>query len=69
MAAAARALGVFVGDVVLTSDEIRGLMAGLLVSHDPPLGRIVFSDWLDEHRMSMGRSYANELARHFDVAA
>ncbi len=69
MAVAARALGVFVGDVVLTPDEIRGLMAGLLVSHDPPLGRIAFSDWLDEHRASVGRSYANELARHFDVAA
>src|SRR5271168_1840453 len=65
MAAAARALGLFVRDVVLTPEEIRGLMAGLLVSHDPPLGRIAFSDWLDEHRTSVGRSYANELDRHF----
>ena len=31
-------------DVVLTRDEISGLMAGLLVSHAPPLGRIAFSD-------------------------
>jgi uncharacterized protein YbjT (DUF2867 family) len=65
MAAAARGLGLFVRDVVLTRDEIRGLMAGLLVSHDPPLGRIVFSEWLDEHKTSIGRSYANELHRHF----
>jgi uncharacterized protein YbjT (DUF2867 family) len=43
MAAAARGLGTLVRDVVLTPDEIRGLMAGLLVSHDPPLGRIAFS--------------------------
>ena len=69
MAATARALGVFVGDVVLTTDEIRGLMAGLLVSHDAPLGRIAFSDWLDEHRTSVGRSYANELHRHFEGRA
>jgi NADH dehydrogenase len=69
MAAAARALGLFVRDVVLTPEEIRGLMAGLLVSHDPPLGRIAFSNWLDEHRTSVGRSYANELDRHFAAHA
>jgi NADH dehydrogenase len=65
MAAAARALGVLVGDVVLTADEISGLTAGLLVSHDPPLGRIAFSAWLAEHHDSIGRAYANELERHF----
>jgi uncharacterized protein YbjT (DUF2867 family) len=69
MAAAARALGLFVRDVVLTPDEIKGLMAGLLVSHDPPLGRIAFSDWLDENKASVGRSYANELNRHFAMNA
>jgi uncharacterized protein YbjT (DUF2867 family) len=65
MSAAARGLGLLVRDVILTPDEIRGLMAGLLVSHDPPLGRIAFSNWLDEHKTSVGRSYANELHRHF----
>ena len=54
MAAAARALGLLVRDVVLTRDEIRGLMAGLLVSHDPPLGQIAFSQWLDEHAARSG---------------
>jgi uncharacterized protein YbjT (DUF2867 family) len=65
MAIAARALGLLVGDVVLTGDEIRGLMAGLLISHEPPLGQIAFSQWLNEHATSVGRSYANELQRHF----
>jgi uncharacterized protein YbjT (DUF2867 family) len=65
MAASARALGLLVRDVVLTPDEIRGLVAGLLVSHVEPLGTIAFSRWLDEHRASVGRSYANELQRHF----
>lgn len=65
MTAAARAVGLLVRDVVLTADEIAGLMAGLLVSHDPPLGRIAFSQWLDEHKASIGQSYANELHRHF----
>jgi NADH dehydrogenase len=65
MAATARALGLLVHDVVLTPDEIKGLMAGLLVSHDPPLGAIAFSQWLAEHNTSIGRAYANELDRHF----
>jgi uncharacterized protein YbjT (DUF2867 family) len=69
MAAAARALGLLVGDVVLTGDEIRGLMAGLLRSHEPPLGQIAFSQWLGEHATSVGRSYANELERHFAPTA
>jgi uncharacterized protein YbjT (DUF2867 family) len=67
MAAAARVMGLLVGDVVLTPDEITGLIGGLLVSHDPPRGQIVFSDWLDHHAMSIGRSYANELRRHFSA--
>ncbi len=48
-------------------DSGRG--AGLLVSHDPPLGRIAFSEWLDENSRSIGRSYANELQRHFAIPA
>jgi len=65
MAVAARALGLLVGDVVLTPDEITGLTDGLLISHNPPRGQIVFSQWLEEHAASIGRSYANELHRHF----
>jgi uncharacterized protein YbjT (DUF2867 family) len=65
MAAVARALGLLVRDVVLTPDEIKGLAAGLLVSHDPPRGRIAFNRWLNEHSSSLGRSYANELHRHY----
>jgi nucleoside-diphosphate-sugar epimerase len=67
MLAAARALGLLVGDVVLTGDEIRGLMSGLLVSHESPRGQIAFSQWLQQHTASIGRSYANELQRHFGM--
>ena len=67
MAALARALGLVVHDVVLTADEIRGLTSGLLVSHQPPLGRISFLEWLNAHRPTLGGSYANELDRHFRV--
>ena len=65
MGLTARALGLLVRDVVLTRDEIEGLMAGLLVSHEPPLGQIRFTDWLDRNASSIGRRYANELQRHF----
>ena len=65
MAAAARALGLLVRDVVLTADEVKGLTAGLLVSHHPPRGRIAFTKWLTEHAPLLGRSYANELRHHY----
>ncbi len=42
---------------------------GLLVSHDAPLGRIAFSEWLGEHSDSIGSVYANELQRHFVIPA
>jgi NADH dehydrogenase len=65
MALAARAVGLAVRDVVLTLDEIDGLMESLLVSHDPPVGEIAFSEWVRHRGRSIGRSYANELQRHF----
>lgn len=65
MAALARALGLVVRDVVLTPDEIRGLTAGLLVSHEPALGRVSVIQWLGENGQALGRAYANELGRHF----
>ncbi len=68
MAIAARALGQLVGDVVLTPEEIAGLQAGLLVSHQPPLGIIRFTDWLAQNANTLGRTYANELRRHYRQA-
>jgi uncharacterized protein YbjT (DUF2867 family) len=65
MAALARALGLVVRDVVLTPDEIRGLTAGLLASHQPALGHISVIEWLKENGSALGRAYANELGRHF----
>jgi NADH dehydrogenase len=65
IAAAAAALGLLVGDVVLTADEIKGLTAGLLVSDHAPLGTIAFTEWLTEHSRTLGTRYANEVHRHF----
>lgn len=59
-------LGRFVvRDVVLTRHEVGALLAGLLYSDDPPTGRIALTEWMAEHRDSLGRVYASELMRHF----
>ncbi len=60
-----RLLGAAVGDVVVTRDEIRGLMAGLLVAEEAPAGRIGFRPWLAAHGQGLGVRYASELARHY----
>ncbi len=61
----ARGLGMLVGDVMLTRDEVRGLMANLLVSAGPPTGTTRLSDWLAAHADLIGARYASEVGRHF----
>ncbi len=62
---ASRALGWFTHDVVLTQDEVRGLMANLLVSKQPPTGKTSLRAWLRENARTIGTNYASELARHY----
>jgi uncharacterized protein YbjT (DUF2867 family) len=62
---ASRVLGAFVRDVVLTRDEIAGLMAGLLVSPGAPTGTARLSQWLRENAAALGARYASELDRHY----
>ena len=62
---AARIAGRLVRDVVLTKDELDGLMAGLLVSADPPTASTRFTTWLEAEGASLGQLYASELARHY----
>jgi len=60
-----RVIGWFVRDVVLTRDELSGLMDSLLCSEQPPNGRTKFSDWMASNADSLGTSYSSELGRHF----
>jgi uncharacterized protein YbjT (DUF2867 family) len=62
---AAKLSGLVLGDVMLTRDELHGLMANLLVSNEPPTGRTRLSDWIDKHAANLGRQYASELSRHY----
>lgn len=62
--AAASVLGWWQRDVLLTADEIRGLMEDrLAVDGAHPAGETKLSVWLREHADELGRSYASELAR------
>ena len=63
--AAVRVLGAVLHDVVLTRDELEGLMANLLVSNSAPTGSMRLSSWLAENAAGLGTSYASELRRHY----
>jgi hypothetical protein len=62
---AARIISLFIGDVLLTQEEVDGLMAGLLVSSDPPRGTTRLSGWLEANRETVGKRLASEIARHY----
>ncbi|MEW6171828.1 MAG: NAD(P)H-binding protein [Bacillota bacterium] len=61
-------IGYIVKDVVLTWDEVRGLMADLLIADGPPTGYTRLSDWLTWNSATVGTRYASELNRHFRKA-
>jgi len=63
--AAARLMSALVKDVVLTREEIYGLMANLLVSDKPATCRSRFSEWLQQNTGELGKSYQPELNRHY----
>ena len=63
---ACRLVGLLMRDVVITRQEIRGLMEGRLYVDAPSLGTTRLTDWIDEHRDTLGRHYTSEMARRVD---
>lgn len=63
--AAGNAVGLFMRDILLTRQELEGLMEELLVSKEEPRGTRRVDDWLLRSAAVLGRSYASELSRHF----
>jgi uncharacterized protein YbjT (DUF2867 family) len=61
-----RMIGLLVRDVVITRQEIQGLMEGRLCVDAPPLGRTKLTAWINQHRDTLGRHYTNEIARRAD---
>ena len=62
---AAQFLSLFVGDVMLTPEEVDGLMADLLVSKEPPRCKTHLAEWLEDNKNNVGVRYASELVRHY----
>jgi hypothetical protein len=59
-------VGLLVGDVVITREEIRGLMEDRLFVDAPPLGSTKLTEWIDQHKDTLGLHYTSEMARRVD---
>jgi uncharacterized protein YbjT (DUF2867 family) len=62
---AATAIGRAVSDVVVTKDELEGLMAGLVTTEGPATGIRALTDWLAQNAAVVGKRYASEVSRHY----
>lgn len=59
-------VGYMVRDVLLTRNELKGLMASLLLSGEPPTGETRLSDWLEQNADTVGaRYYPSGVKRHY----
>lgn len=59
------ALGAALHDVLLTREEYQAMADGLADSDAPSTGSTSLTDWIAAHGRELGRSYANELTRHY----
>ena len=57
----ASAVGLMLWEVVLTRDEVDGLMAGLVASGSGPTGATGLADRLHDNRNTLGRYCLSEL--------
>jgi NADH dehydrogenase len=56
-------IGTFTGDVMITREEIRGLMQNLLCTKSLPAGSTRLTNWARANAATLGQHYASELAR------
>ena len=61
----ARVVGLALRDTLLTAEEYQAMADGLADTDGPATGEIALSQWIADHKDTLGRSYANELTRHF----
>lgn len=55
----------FVNDIVVTEDEVNGLMANLLYSQNPSKNKTKLSSWLEENSRFIGNEYISQLKMHY----
>ena len=60
-----RLVGLLLRDVVLSRDEVDGLMTGLLTSHAAPAGTTGLAGWLEDNSDILGRQYVSGLRRNY----
>ena len=58
-----KVIGTIFNDVLVTREEIDGLMAGLLCVDSSPVGKTKLTIWMREHAELLGKYYASELSR------
>ena len=63
---AGRMIGFLMNDVMITREEIKGLMANLLCVSSLPTGTTKLTEWIKQNSERLGRRYASELARRRD---
>jgi NADH dehydrogenase len=56
-------IGKLMGDVLVTHDEIDGLMQDLLYTTSPPIGETRLTEWVQSHASTLGVHYQSELYR------
>ena len=59
-------VGWLTGDNLVTREEIKGLKANLLCTGSASTGSVKLSEWIREHKDTIGKKYANELKRRLD---
>lgn len=59
------ALGLVLRDVLLSREEYFAMAASLADTEGAATGTVALSQWLGAHAETLGRSYANEIQRHF----
>ena len=60
-----RLVGLLLRDVVLSRDEVDGLMTGLLTSHAAPAGTTRLAGWFEDNPDILGRQYVSGLRRNY----
>jgi NADH dehydrogenase len=58
-----RIMGGLVGDVIITHDEIKGLMGDLLCTDSAPTGQTRLTEWAAQNAEVLGIKYSSELRR------
>jgi nucleoside-diphosphate-sugar epimerase len=62
---AARLLGLALRDTLLTAEEYQAMADGLADTDGPATGETSLTQWITDHKATLGHTYANELDRHF----